>query len=99
MNASSSDLRPVERDDSGSRGDLVLEIVLALEPLDEAVDVAFLAVKSAQHTARSMPDDATPARFRSEWRTSNTLLRQALRLIDERVQHLAKAIERLPRSD
>jgi hypothetical protein len=46
-----------------------------------------------------MPDDATPARFRSEWRTSNTLLRQALRLIDERVQHLAKAIERLPRSD
>jgi hypothetical protein len=46
-----------------------------------------------------MPDDAPPARFRSEWRTSNTLLRQALRLIDERVQDLAKAIERLPRTD
>jgi hypothetical protein len=46
-----------------------------------------------------MPDDTPPARFRSEWRTSNTLLRQALRLIDERVQDLAKAIERLPRTD
>ena len=84
-------------DETVERGDLELDVVFALEPLDEAIDVAFLAVKSAQQSARSIPDTAAPSRYRIEWRTSNVLVRQALRLVDERVQDLAKAIKRLPR--
>jgi hypothetical protein len=85
-------------DDTVERDDLELDVVFALEPLDEAIDVAFLAIKSAQQSARSIPDTATPTRYRNEWRTSNVLVRQALRLVDERVQDLAKAIKRLPRN-
>ena len=85
-------------EDIVERADLEHDVVFALEPLDEAIDVAFLALKAAQHAARSMPDTASSARFRDEWRTNNVLVRQALRLVDERVQDLAKAIKRLPRT-
>jgi hypothetical protein len=84
-------------DDRGERSDLELDVVFALEPLDEALDVAFLAIRNAQQSVRSVPDAATIAKLRDEWRTNNVLVRQALRLVDERVQDLAKAIKRLPR--
>jgi hypothetical protein len=64
---------------------------------DEALDVAYLAVRSAQQAARDVPTSATAAKFREEWHTSNILVRQALRLVDERVQDLSRAIKRLPR--
>lgn len=83
--------------DTVERADLELDVVFALEPLDEAIDVAFLAIKSAQQATRSIPDASSSTRFRDEWRISNVLVRQALRLVDERVQDLAKAIKRLPR--
>lgn len=92
---------PVPRpddEDAVERADLELDVVFALEPLDEAVDVAFVAVKAAQHAACSVPDTASSTRFRDEWRTNNILVRQALRLVDERVQDLAKVIKRLPRN-
>jgi hypothetical protein len=95
MNASAS--RP-DDEDTVERADLELDVVFALEPLDEAVDVAFVAVKAAQHAACSVPDTAASTRFRDEWRTNNILVRQALRLVDERVQDLAKVIKRLPRN-
>jgi hypothetical protein len=84
-------------DDTVERGDLELDVAFALESLDEALDVAFLAVRCAQQAIRSISDTATADRFRSEWRTNNVLVRQALRLVDERVQELAKAVRRLPR--
>ena len=84
-------------DETVKRADLERDVVVALEPVDEAIDVAFLAIKSAQQTARSIAHTAPSARFRTEWRISNVLVRQALRLVDERVQDLTKAIKRLPR--
>jgi hypothetical protein len=66
-------------------------------PLNEAIDVAFLAVRVAQQVARDIPASASAAEFRGEWHTSNILVRQALRLVDERVQHLNREIKRLPR--
>jgi hypothetical protein len=95
MNAPAS--RP-DDEDTAERAGLELDVVFALEPLDEAIDVAFLAIKSAQQAARSLPDTASSTHFRDEWRTTNVLMRQALRLVDERVQDLAKAIKRLPRN-
>jgi hypothetical protein len=85
-------------EESVERADLDRDVVAALGPLDEAVDVTFLAIKGAQQAARSVPDTASPTRFREEWHTANVLVRQALRLVDERVQDLAKAIKRLPRN-
>jgi hypothetical protein len=85
-------------DDTAERGDPGLDVALALDPLDEAIDVAFLAVRCAQQAIRTIPDTATAERFRTEWRTNNVLMRQALRLVDERVQDVAKAIRRLPRA-
>ena len=85
-------------DDTTDRNEREFDVVFALDPLDEAIDVAFLALKGAQQVARSMPDTVLPAKIRDEWRTHNVLLRQSLRLIDERVQDLAKAVKRLPRS-
>ena len=64
-------------DDIAERDDLELDVAFALDRLDEAVDVAFLAVRSAQHAARSVPDNATAGKFRDDWRTSNVLVRQA----------------------
>jgi hypothetical protein len=84
-------------DDTAERSDLELDVAFALEPLDEALDVAFLAVSYAQRAIRSIPETATTDRFRHEWRTNNVLVRQAIRLVDERVQDVAKAIKRLPR--
>lgn len=68
-----------------------------LQPVDEALDVAFLAIRSAQQAARDVPASAPAAKFREEWHTSNVLVRQALRLVDERVQELARTVRRLPR--
>ena len=85
-------------DDTTDRNEREFDVVFALDPLDEAIDVAFLALKGAQHAARTTPDAAPAAALRGEWRTHNVLLRQSLRLIDERVQDLAKAVKRLPRS-
>jgi hypothetical protein len=79
------------------RTDLELDVVFALEPLDEALDVAFAAVKGPQQSVRSIPDTAAASTFRNEWRTHNVLVRQARRLVGERVQELTKAIKRLPR--
>lgn len=90
-------MRPGE-DNPGEQDDRALDVMLALDPLDEAIDVAFLAIKSAQQAARSLPDAVPAAKLRSEWCTSNVLVRQALRLVDERAQELAKAIKRLPRT-
>ena len=73
------------------------DLVLSVQPVDEALDVAFLAVRSAQQAARDVPASAPAARFREEWHTSNVLVRQALRLVDERVQELARAVRRVPR--
>jgi hypothetical protein len=84
-------------EDTVDRNDLELDVVFALEPLDEALDVAFAAIKSAQQAARAVPDTAPTTRFRDEWRISNVLVRQSLRLIDERVRELTKAVKRLPR--
>jgi hypothetical protein len=56
--------------------------------------VAFLAVRCAQQAIRSIPETATADRFRDEWRTNNVLVRQALRLVDERVQDLARRLSR-----
>jgi hypothetical protein len=81
-------------DDAAERGDLELDVVFAVEPLDEAIDVAFLAVRCAQQAIRSIPETATADRFRDEWRTNNVLVRQALRLVDERVQDLARRLSR-----
>jgi hypothetical protein len=85
-------------EDTVERADLECEVMSALGPLDEAADVAFLAVKGAQQAARSVPETASATRFREEWHTANVLVRQALRLVDERVQDLAKAVKRLPRN-
>jgi hypothetical protein len=85
-------------DESGDRSDMELDMMFALDPLDEAIDVAFAAVEAAQQAARTIPETAAPAKFRDEWRTHNVLVRQTLRLVDERVQELIKAIRRLPRS-
>ena len=80
------------------RAGLERDVMSALGPLDEAVDVVFLAIRGAQQAARSVPDTASPTRFREEWHTANILVRQAVRLVDERVQELTKAINRLPRN-
>jgi hypothetical protein len=64
-------------EDSVERADLERDVVSALGPLDEAVDVAFLAVKGAQQAARSVPDTAPPTRFRNEWHASNVLVPHA----------------------
>ena len=85
-------------EDSNDRADRELDVVLALDPLDEALDVAFLAIRCAQQAARAVPDAALPARVREDWRINNVLVRQAIRLVDERVQELSKAIKRLSRS-
>ncbi len=84
-------------DDVESRADLAHDVVYALEPVDEAIDVAFLAVKAAQQAIRSVPDGLPTAKLLDEWRTHNILVRQSLRLVDERVQELTKAVKRLPR--
>lgn len=73
------------------------DLVVSLQPVDEALDVAFLAVKSAQQAARGVPASASAAKFRDEWHTSNLLVRQALRLVDERVQDLNRALKQPPR--
>ena len=73
------------------------DLVLSLIPVDEALDVAFLAIRSAQQAARDVPASASAAKFREDWHTSNILVRQALRLVDERVQDLNRAIKRLSR--
>jgi hypothetical protein len=100
MDPSSSPCHPGRRSDdehSADRSDLELDVVFALEPVDEAIDVAFAAIRSAQRTLQSVPDNAPSIRLRNEWRTHNVLLRQTIRLVDERVEDLAKAIKRLPR--
>jgi hypothetical protein len=84
-------------DHTAERSDLELDVVFAFEPVDEAIDVAFAAIRSAQRTLQSVPDSAPSIRFRNEWRTHNVLVRQAIRLVDERVEELAKAVKRLPR--
>jgi hypothetical protein len=84
-------------DDTTDRNERELDVVFALDPLDEAIDVAFLALKGAQQAARSMSDTAPAVTLCEEWRKHNVLLRQSLRLLDERVQELAKAVKRLPR--
>jgi hypothetical protein len=84
-------------DDAVIQGNPELDVADALESLEEAIDVAFLAIRSAQHAARSLPDTGSATRFRNEWRASNVLVRQALRLTNERVQDLTKAVKRLPR--
>jgi len=68
-----------------------------LQPLDEAINVAFLAVRAAQQAAREVPASASAAKFRDEWHASNILVRQALRLVDERVQDLNRDMKQLPR--
>jgi hypothetical protein len=73
------------------------DFIFPLQPLNEAIDVAFLAVRAAQQAARDVPASASAAEFRDEWHTSNILVRQALRLVDERAQKLNKYIKRLPR--
>lgn len=80
---------------TNDRAHLELDVVFTLDPLDEAIDVAFLAVRSAQQAAGAVPDTASATKLRDDWRTSNLLVRQALRLVDERVQDLAKAVKRL----
>jgi hypothetical protein len=85
-------------DDTIDRNEREFDVVFALDPLDEAIDVAFLALKGAQQAARTTSDAAPAAALRDEWRTHNVLLRQSLRLIDERVRDLAKAVKRLPRT-
>ena len=89
--------RRLADDDTTDRNEREFDVVFALDPLDEAIDVAFLALKGAQQAARSMSDTAPAVTLRDEWRTHNMLVRQSLRLIDERVQELAKAVKRLPR--
>jgi hypothetical protein len=58
-------------DESGDRSDMELDMMFALDPLDEAIDVAFAAVEAAQQAARTIPETAAPAKFRDEWRTHN----------------------------
>jgi hypothetical protein len=68
-----------------------------LQPLDEAISVAFLAVRTAQQAAREVPVSAPAAKFRDEWHASNILVRLAFRLVDERVQDLNGDMKRQPR--
>jgi len=96
--SSAHDRRSVD-EDVDDRNDRELDVMFAIEPLDEALDVAFAAIKAAQQAVRSVPDTATGGKFREEWRTHNVLMRQTLRLVDERVQDLTRAIKRLPRID
>ena len=101
MNASASASHPgmpPGDENSVERDDLKLDAILAVDAVEEALDVAFLAIAGAQQTARSFPDAVSPDRVLKDWRLSTVLLRQALRLIDERVQDLAETIKRLPRS-
>lgn len=69
-----------------------------MEEIDEAVDVVLAAIKGAQRSLHSIPDTASLIEVRHEWRLHNVLVRQAIRLIDERVQELAKATRRLVRA-
>ena len=89
--------RRSDDEDTAERVDLELDVLFSLEPVDESLDVAFLAIKEAQRAIQAMPDNAPSIRLRNEWRTHNVLVRQAIRLVDERVEDLAKAIKRLPR--
>jgi hypothetical protein len=80
------------------RADLVVDTTFAMDEIDEAIDVVFAAIKGAQRSLHAIPDNASPIEVRNEWRLHNVLVRQAICLIDERVQELAKATRRLARA-
>lgn len=82
----------------GQSSDLDLDTVLATESVDEAIDVVFAAVQSAQRMLRALPDTAPLGKIRHEWGVHNALVRQSVRLVDERVRHLTRAVNRLRRA-
>jgi hypothetical protein len=88
---------PDEPDD-GQSSDPELDTVFATEAVDEAIDVVFAAVQSAQRMLRALPDTAPPGKIRHEWGVHNALVRQSVRLVDERVRQLTRAVNRRRRA-
>jgi hypothetical protein len=75
--------RPDNDEVTIERADLVVDTTFAMEEIDDAIDVVFAAIKGAQRSLHSIPDNASPIEIRNEWRLHNVLVRQAIRLIDE----------------